>query len=203
MGVEATNFRGFNADPIHVKLFGEQIRARIPGLRDATLVFIPESNFGRAAGHIDAILETTQTMKDGGILVPTRNYFVLNADRGFVGIRTNAENKRNAAFILKTYLETNSIAVHEKAFSNTPGGWNAVRKMTYEQLGNFKRILEISPNGKRVTEMFSGKDKGPDDIPIAFMLCLYGRGVFNSHIDEYDGANANRSSSSVRFIDKV
>lgn len=167
-------------------MFAEAIRQRIPGAHNATLVFGSESNYGKEAAHIEAILSTSQTLENGSILLPTRNYHVLRQERGFVGVLTTNSNKRNCAAVARTHINSGNLHIHEKAFSNSPGGWTAISNMMFDQWTHFRRILKVSQDRTRVTETYSGKDHGPDDLSMALLLTLYTHGSFTANLPLYE-----------------
>ena len=137
------HFDEVTADVMQIKLWANSLRRLIPGLNTATIVWAPESNLGREAGWFDDFLRRSQTMEDGSIIPPLENYVVLNADRGFVGIRTDNNNKREMAMLARNHVENHQLWIHAAAVTMHRDGWGAVSSLLEKQMRVFTQVIEL------------------------------------------------------------
>lgn len=173
-------------NPMCVKMFGETLRHKIPEARNAILVFAPESNYGLESGWLKAVLESSQELDDGSIILPMQRYHVLHKDKGYTGIRTDNKNKRDAALALKSYVDSGSLMIHKNAYSSHPEGWTAIAHELARQMRVFMRKVHINKKSFKETETFDGKDSGCDDLVISLMLSIYCYNNYSINLDEYE-----------------
>ena len=166
------HFEEVTADVARIKMWGNSLRRLIPGLNTATIIWAPESNLGREAGWFDDFLRRSQTLEDGSVLPPLENYVVLNADRGFVGIRTDNNNKREMAMLARNHVENQQIWIHGAAVTLSTDGWGSVSSLLEKQMRVFLQVVELPKNGavgkEKVT--YTGKRAGPDDLIMAMLI---------------------------------
>lgn len=188
--------------PTQVKMFAETLRRVIPGARNAHLIFAPESNYGLESGWLKTVLESPQILPDGSILAPMQRYTVLHKDKGFTGIRTNNENKRDMMLTFKAYVDAGTLLIHEKAYSSHKDGWPGITHELAREMRVFKRKVTINKNSFRETEQFDGKDSGCDDLVITAGLCLYGHNNFCVNINEYENRDPTPPGIKAQFTVK-
>ncbi len=143
----------------------EEIKSRIPGLKNCVRVFIPESNLGFEAQHME------QQMKFAGLL--SNNVCVMQEDDNRAGVRMNNQLKRMLANGLQFWLDTRSVCFHKKFFTLTEDSTaELMKKMLVDQLLNYSRILTPSRDPHAPPkERYSGKmGHGQDDLVIALQL---------------------------------
>jgi hypothetical protein len=136
----------------------------LPSLQRAVRVFIPESNLGFEAQHMEANLKHAGLSGD--------KFCVIKEDANRAGVRTTHSLKKMMSTNLEFRLLNGSIKFHRRFFTLTPG-YTAVtmKRFIVDELLGFSRILKPSKDPLAAPrEFYSGKANGHDDMVMS--LCL-------------------------------
>lgn len=124
----------------------------------------------------------------------TTGIILLKEDRGKIGIRTGRTGtigKEHLVNYAKRKILNGKIVISNKFITNTkhPTGdlftTQEILKEFQLQLRNFERRIQNNANpNKPPTITFTGKGANKqDDIMMAFMLCLYGKRLFQRDVN--------------------
>lgn len=129
-------------------------------LKNATLVFIIESNLGFEASHIANHVQNNFT-----------NLIVMNQDER-VGLHTNNTFKRGSAILIRNQLQTEMIAFSASIFS-TAKPLNRTMEQFEEELSDYREIVEKSDSHfSRVKVTYTGKLDATSNDDLVLALCL-------------------------------
>ena len=151
----------------------------IPGLEEATIVFVPESNLAFEGTRI------TAEVQRAGI----QNVCVMNEDENRAGVRSTASTKKMMAFVTGRALSDRRVRFHEQFLCvNEATTAGDLKKMIIDELRSYQRVLK-QPSDHRfgtVKEAYTGKiGSGCDDHAIAFQINYAMQNVFFSKRDTY------------------
>ena len=129
-------------------------------LKNATLVFIIESNLGFEASHIANHVSKTFT-----------NLIVMNQDEK-IGLHTNNEFKRGSAVLIRNQLQTEMVSFSNALFS-TAKPLKQTLEQFQEELYEYREIVEKSDSHfSRVKLTYTGKLDSTSNDDLVLALCL-------------------------------
>ena len=129
-------------------------------IKNATLVFIIESNLGFEASHIANHVSKTFT-----------NLIVMNQNEK-IGLHTNNEFKRGSAVLIRNQLQTEMISFSKSLFS-TAKPLEKTLEQFEEELYEYREIVEKSDSHfARVKLTYTGKLDSTSNDDLVLALCL-------------------------------
>lgn len=129
-------------------------------LKNATLVFIVESNLGFEASHIAKHVQNTFT-----------NLIVMNQEEK-IGLHTDNKFKRGSAVLIRNQLQTEMLGLSESLFSTGKSLDDTLEQFETE-LTEYREIVEKSDSHfSRVKVTFTGKLDATSNDDLVLALCL-------------------------------
>ena len=142
----------------------------IPGLEDATIVFVLESNLAFESQHI------IHALNEGKV----KKWLALSEGAsGGVGWLTTHERKESMCFQLRESLNIGNIGLSKHFVSNSLGKQEMLQVIS-EEMRNFCILVEPPKTAfGKVKKTYSGKIGGRnDDVIITMQLAIAGMRVF-------------------------
>ncbi len=167
---------------------------QIPGMRDAVIIFIPESNLAFEGIHQANLLRKAyheQIDPPQNTIMDDRSshrIVLMKEDDNRIGVRTNADLKKGMKLALEEMFKARRVRIHSR-FMVVHEGSNReeILQQLRDELDNYSAIYTPSKNlyeGPKVR--FSGKlGFGYDDLVICLQLNLIMKRRFFQASDRY------------------
>jgi hypothetical protein len=156
----------------------QELRKRIPGMRAARIVFIPESNLAFEGTH------QANAIKKSGL----KNVCIMREDDNRAGVRTNESFKKTMAIAFKEKLTKRKVFFNDNMVTLSPKVTpDDLKKELMNELTNYTRIIKESRDVYvPPKELYSGKNGyGFDDMVIALTMNLVMKRRFYANSKDY------------------
>lgn len=164
-----------------IKSHIEEVKARIPSLRKARPIIIPEANMTVA---LDLQWQLKTYLKVDCVFMTEDNDRASTTPYDMPGSVTTKQNKPIMINILKRHLELGHVVFSDPFITadESTGNTRDIRKEFINEMYNFARITvtRVEQDGSPSVKIFhSGKAAGGnDDFVIALALGLFMRAIF-------------------------